>query len=173
MIDYETKEVVLRPAYGNEVRYSFSEWEQINNETIPELISRTRKEADTLAEAISKNSLQENTVLYRGAGDTARTFEKLGVTNDDLTSIEKLREKIVGKVYTEKGFMSVAPSSEKGFTKKINFIIECEEGTPLADFYEWNSGEGEILLNKGQKFDIKSVEEIDGKFYVHMRTIGK
>ena len=169
LLDFKNQEVCLIGFGGNEKRVSFKDWEFNYMETIPELIARTEKEANILESAISKSKLKENAIFYRAAGNSARLFEKLGITNNDLT-LEGLK-KLEGKVYTEKGFMSASPDSNLVFNKNINFIMYCEAGTPIGDFADWNSAEKEVLLNKGQKFDINKVEERNGKFFIHMTTI--
>lgn len=104
--------------------------------------------------ALSKASLPQETVVRRGSNYNMLT--ELGMGN--ITSDNK--DRVIGAIVQDKGFLSTSPDSHGGFSESIEYIIKVPEGSqamyiaPISEF----KNEKELLINCGGKFMVEDVE---------------
>lgn len=110
--------------------------------------------------------------VYRGVDGRV-----LGIRSTD--SVESLRKKLVGKTFTDKGFMSTSKSldvakdfSQRGafdeYEAEIQAILVLDIDGVKTSYI--NSGLGEVLLNKGTKITYTDVRKEDGIVYIYGRA---
>ena len=171
LVDIDQKKIIFKGIYTTNT-YSFTEYENLYGISVQELLINAASDAKTLNQAISKSQLIEDTVLFRGVGQqgasTNSFFRQYGL--DYTMSIEKIADKIVGKEFLDKGFMSCTPIEKLSIVrdKPVKFVLYCKKGMPCADFSNFNSLECETLLGMGQKFEIKNVYKNGKQIVVEM-----
>ena len=101
-----------------------------------------------LSQALSKASVPRNVTLFRGASKIM-----LG------KYINLPPEKLIGKVISDKAFMSTSLVDEGAFDADLTLVIETPEGAQGAYIgnLSYYPDEVEVLLNKGQQMVIKNV----------------
>lgn len=103
--------------------------------------------------ALKKASLPEETIVRRGSG--YNMLQELGI---DVTEANK--DKIIGGIVQDLGFMSTSPNATGGFSESIEYVIKVPQGSqamyvaPISNFYS----EKELLINCGGKFMVDDVE---------------
>lgn len=103
--------------------------------------------------ALKKASLPEETIVRRGSG--YNMLQELGI---DVTEANK--DKIIGGIVQDLGFMSTSPNATGGFSGSIEYVIKVPQGSqamyvaPISNFYS----EQELLINCGGKFMVDDVE---------------
>lgn len=139
------------------VRYTGSAYERMNNylraagsidesNAIKSLIKQCQA-------ALKKASLPEETIVRRGSG--YNMLQELGI---DVTEANK--DKIIGGIVQDLGFMSTSPNATGGFSGSIEYVIKVPQGSqamyvaPISNFYS----EQELLINCGGKFMVDDVE---------------
>lgn len=121
--------------------------------------------------ALNKAKLPEDIVVRRGS-DYKALNGILGQSPD--VRIDNIEE-LVGRIATDKGFLSTTPIANAGFSGDVNFIIELPKGTkaayvaPISNF----RGEKELLIQSGTQYIIKAVEKEPTKLNIFMQAILK
>lgn len=103
--------------------------------------------------ALEKASLPEEVIVRRGSG--YNMLEELGI---DI-SLEN-KDKFIGAIVNEKGFLSTSPASGGGFGGKVEYVIKVPKGSQAmyVDTISRHQGEQELLINSGGKFIVEEVE---------------
>ena len=108
-------------------------------------------------QGLLKASLPEETVVRRGTDfDAVKALFKA----DKGSEIVPNKEKYIGMVIQDKGFMSTSPATHGGFSGDIELIIKVPEGyqamyvAPISR----HKSEQELLINAGTKFVIEDFE---------------
>ena len=116
--------------------------------------------------ALEKASLPEEVIVRRGSDYNILT--ELGI---DIS--EENKNKLVGAIVTDKGFMSTSPDPHGGFTKAIEYVIKVPEGSQAMyiDPISVNRGEREILINRGGRYIIEDIEFIEVNNRSYVKTI--
>ena len=118
-------------------------------------ISSTRyaDEIEQATAALKKASLHEEVIVRRGSD--YNMLRELGI---DISEANK--DKFVGAIVTEKGFLSTSPASGGGFGGDIEYIIKVPQGSQAmyVDTISRHRGEKELLINRGGKYIIENVE---------------
>lgn len=104
--------------------------------------------------ALAKASLPKETIVRRGSG--YNMLDELGIGK--ITSQNK--DKVIGAILQDKGFVSTSPSSRGGFSGSIEYIIKVPQGSQAmyVDSISRFSGEQELLINCGGKYMVEDVE---------------
>lgn len=104
--------------------------------------------------ALAKASLPRETIVRRGS--SYNMLDALGI--GDATSENK--NKFIGAVIEDKGFISTSPSPYGGFSSSIEYIIKLPKGSQAmyVDSISYYQGEEEILINCGGKYKVEDVE---------------
>ena len=167
VIDNRSETVTFRHAFGNETVYTFEEFFKRVGETPSQFIFRTYDEVNMLNDIVSRNEFKEDTVVFRGVGIEA--LKDFGITS--VSSESEIMESL-GRVYTEKGFLSASPINDGRYMdKEVNFIINCKKGKKFADFSLFNSGEQEIVLGSDSRFKITDVKKENNKIKIYMTSL--
>ena len=116
----------------------------------------TTKYSDEIKQAtaaLKKASLPEEVIVRRGSD--YNMLRELGV---DISEANK--DKLVGAIVTDKGFMSTSPASGGGFSGNIEYVIKVPKGSQAmyVDTISRYRGEEELLINRGGKYIIEDVE---------------
>jgi len=112
------------------------------------------KEIEAAKKALSKASLPKDTIVRRGSD--YNMLRDLGLGN--ITKDNK--DKVIGAIVQDKGFISTSPDSRGGFSGNIEYIIKVPQGSqamyvaPISRY----SSEHELLINCGGKYSIEDVE---------------
>lgn len=118
-------------------------------------ISSTRyaDEIKQATAALKKASLPEEVIVRRGSD--YNLLRELGI---DISEASK--DKVVGALVTDKGFMSTSPAPSGGFSGNIEYVIKVPKGSQAmyVDTISRNRGEEELLINRGGKYIIEDVE---------------
>ena len=103
--------------------------------------------------ALRKASLPEEVIVRRGSD-----YNMLGELGIDISEANK--DKMIGAIVTDKGFMSTSPSSYGGFSGDIEYVVKVPKGSQAmyVDTISRHHGEKELLINRGGKYIIKDVE---------------
>lgn len=103
--------------------------------------------------ALKKASLPEEVIVRRGSG--YNMLKELGI---DISEANK--DKFVGAIVTEKGFLSTSPASGGGFGGDIEYVIKVPQGSQAmyVDTISRHRGEEELLINRGGKYIVEDVE---------------
>ena len=103
--------------------------------------------------ALKKASLPEEVIVRRGSDYNMLT--ELGI---DISEANK--DKVIGALVTDKGFMSTSPDPDGGFGGHIEYVIKVPKGSQAMyiDTISVNRGEEELLINRGGKYIIEDVE---------------
>lgn len=103
--------------------------------------------------ALEKASLPEEVIVRRGS--SYNMLKELGI---DIS--EENKDKLVGGIVQELGFMSTSPDSYGGFSRGIEYVVKVPKGSQAmyVDTISWHSGEEELLINRGGKYIINDVE---------------
>lgn len=103
--------------------------------------------------ALKKASLPEDVIVRRGS--RYNVLEELGL---DISKENK--DRLVGGIVQDSGFLSTSPDASGGFDTGIEYIIKIPKGSqamyvaPISQFYS----ERELLVNCGGKFMVDNVE---------------
>ena len=114
---------------------------------------RTKQLIKQCQAALKKASLPEEVIVRRGSG--YNMLKELGI---DVSEANK--DKLVGGIVQDLGFLSTSPDPSGGFSSGIEYVIKIPEGSqamyvaPISRFHS----EREILVNCGGKFMVDDVE---------------
>lgn len=113
----------------------------------------TEEACKVLKEALEHASLPETTVVRRGT--SYNLLESLGV--DDVASN---KDKVVGAVVRDEGFLSTSPYISGGFNDRITYVIEVPKGSQATyvGMHSVHPSEDELLINCGGNYIIRDVE---------------
>lgn len=119
--------------------------------------SSTTRYADEIKacqKALSKASLPKETIVRRGSG--YNMLNELGLGS--VTPQNK--DKFIGAIVQDKGFVSTSPSPSGGFSGSIEYVIKLPQGSQAmyVDSISRFQGEQELLINCGGKYAIEGVE---------------
>ena len=154
--DWETL-ITSEERYGVEV-YTGSAYRDMNKYLRG--ISKSTSYADEIKyakSALKKASLPEDTVVRRGSDFGSL---KAILKTDKGSEIVSNKDKFIGAVVQDKGFMSTSPDPYGGFNDDITYVIKVPKGTdamyvaPISR----HSSENELLLNAGTKFIVEDFE---------------
>lgn len=111
------------------------------------------KEIEQATAALKKASLPEEVIVRRGSD--YNMLRELGV---DISEANK--DKLIGAIVTDKGFMSTSPASGGGFSGDIEYVVKVPKGSQAmyVDTISRHRGEEELLINRGGKYIIEDVE---------------
>ncbi len=114
---------------------------------------RTKQLIKQCQAALKKASLPEEVIVRRGSG--YNMLKELGL---DIS--ENNKDKLIGGVVQDLGFLSTSPDPSGGFSSGIEYVIKIPEGSqamyvaPISQFHS----ERELLVNCGGKFMVDDVE---------------
>lgn len=116
--------------------------------------TRYEKEIKACQKALSKASLPKETIVRRGSG--YNMLDELGIGN--VTPENK--DKFIGAIVQDKGFVSTSPSPSGGFSGSIEYVIKLPQGSQAmyVDSISRFQGEEELLINCGGKFQVEGVD---------------
>lgn len=115
--------------------------------------TRYANEIKQATAALKKASLPEEVIVRRGSD--YNMLRELGV---DISEANK--DKLIGAIVTDKGFMSTSPASGGGFSGDIEYVVKVSKGSQAmyVDTISRHRGEEELLINRGGKYIIEDVE---------------
>lgn len=129
------------------------------------------KEIEAARTALSKASLPKDVVVRRGSD--YNMLNDLGLGN--ITPQNK--DRVIGALVHDKGFVSTSPSSGGGFSGSIEYVIKVPQGSQAMyiDSISHYQGERELLINCDGKYSVEDVE-FDGwgdvnKIYLTLRNL--
>lgn len=135
--------------------------------------TKYEKEIKACQKALSKASLPRETIVRRGSG--YNMLDELGIGN--ITPQNK--DKFIGAIVQDKGFVSTSPSPDGGFSGSIEYVIRLPEGSQamyVASISHF-SHEEELLINCGGKYMVEDVEfgSLGGvkKIYMTLKNLQK
>ena len=108
---------------------------------------------DDLNTLLDANPLQEEIFVKRGIN--TRALEQM-IGTETITDASA-----VGKVITDKGFMSTTPYKMGGFGGNTQLFIKCPKGTKGTYIADWcaNPAEKEFLIAPNQKMIVRKIEK--------------
>lgn len=139
--------------------YSRTGYTDINNYlrfgTVPKQMPKSKmlQYVDDLNALLDANPLQEEIFVKRGI-NTRALNQMLGT--ETITDASA-----VGKVITDKGFMSTTPYKMGGFGGNTQLFIKCPKGTKGTYIADWcaNPAEKEFLIAPNQKMIVRKIEK--------------
>lgn len=139
------------------VSYTGSAYEAMNDylraKGVYDASDRTKQLIKQCQAALKKASLPEEVIVRRGSG--YNMLKELGI---DISEANK--DKLIGGVVQDLGFLSTSPDPSGGFSSGIEYVIKIPEGSqamyvaPISQFHS----ERELLVNCGGKFMVDDVE---------------
>ena len=139
--------------------YSRTGYTDINNYlrfgNVPKQMPKSQmlQYVDDLNALLDANPLQEEIFVKRGI-NTRALEQMLGA--ETITDASA-----VGKVITDKGFMSTTPYKMGGFGGNTQLFIKCPKGTKGTYIADWcaNPAEKEFLIAPNQKMIVRKIEK--------------
>ena len=139
--------------------YSRTGYTDINNYlrfgTVPKQMPKSQmlQYVDDLNALLDANPLQEEIFVKRGIN--TRALEQM-LGTETITDASA-----VGKVITDKGFMSTTPYKMGGFGGNTQLFIKCPKGTKGTYIADWcaNPAEKEFLIAPNQKMIVRKIEK--------------
>ena len=115
--------------------------------------TRYAEEIKQATAALKKASLPEEAIVRRGSD--YNMLRELGI---DISEANK--DKLIGAIVTDKGFMSTSPASGGGFSGDIEYVVKVPKGSQAmyVDTISRHRGEEELLINRGGKYIVDDVE---------------
>lgn len=145
---------------------------------LPNESSRTRYEnlIENLSSALNDKTLGQNAKLYRGVYDFHLDDLKLTPADLEDKSEDWFKEKLVGKVYTDKAFQSTSIDPSSSFSGKFKIEYNANEDTNgmyIADLSRFPN-EKEFLINKNTSAIIQDVQLLtNGSGRKYLKIIAK
>lgn len=143
------------------IKYTGDDYANINNSLrgVETLTLENQTTVEVLKSALDNSALPHDMTLYRGT-----STEALGALQD--LSVDEL----VGKTFTEQGFMSTSTSNvvAEGFSGNMQMTIEASKGAQALDISSISqyTTEAEVLFNTGQEMLITSAEVKNGILHI-------
>ncbi len=139
------------------IKYTGDDYVNINNSLrgLDTLSPENQATVEAMKSALDNSALPQDMTLYRGTSTEA------------LGSLQNLSvDELVGKTFTEQGFMSTSTSNviAEGFSGNMKMTIEASKGAQALDISSISqyTTEAEVLFNAGQEMLITSAEVSDG-----------
>ena len=139
------------------IKYTGDDYVNINNSLrgMDTLTLENQAIVEAMKSALENSALPQDMTLYRGTSTEA------------LGSLQNLSvDELVGKTFTEQGFMSTSTSKAiaEGFSGNMKITIEASKGAQALDISTVSqyTTEAEVLFNAGQEMLIISAEVSDG-----------
>lgn len=139
------------------VSYTGSAYESMNDYLKTKGIygapDRTKQLIKQCRAALKKASIPEEVIVRRGSG--YNMLKELGI---DISEANK--DKLIGGIVQDFGFLSTSPDPSGGFSSSIEYIIKIPKGSQamyVAPISQLPS-ERELLVNCGGKFMVDDVE---------------
>lgn len=139
------------------VSYTSSAYEAMNDYLRTKGIygapDRTKQLIKQCRAALKKASIPEEVIVRRGSG--YNMLKELGI---DISEANK--DKLIGGIVQDFGFLSTSPDPSGGFSSSIEYIIKIPKGSqamyvaPISQI----PSERELLVNCGGKFMVDDVE---------------
>lgn len=149
-----------------------------------EMSQEVQRDINNMTEMISRSTYSEDMTLYRGYKFTNDRIDKFfRISTDKLknSSVQELRNNLLGRRITDSGFMSTTAVKEKGFSDyPIQMSIKFSKGSqgmymePFSahgegakrnwdgdSMQEYFGQEMEVLLQRDSSFKISSVDKND------------
>lgn len=103
--------------------------------------------------ALKKASLPEEVIVRRGSD--YNMLKEFGI---DV--IESNKDKFIGGIVQDLGFLSTSPDPDGGFGGDIEYVVKIPKGSQAmyVDTISRHQGEKELLINKGGKYIIEDVK---------------
>lgn len=143
------------------IKYTGNDYDNINRSLrgIETLAPENHATIEAMKTALDNSALPQDMVLYRGT------------STEVLGSLQNLStDKLVGKVITERGFMSTTTNSAvaKGFSGNMQMTIQASQGVQALDVSSISqyAMESEVLFNAGQDMMITAAEVKEGVLYI-------
>ena len=113
---------------------------------------------DGATEGLSKWSSAEDMMTYRGA-NLHWTANLLGGTENQMSNAAFLQSRI-GKMVTDKGFMSTGTHINSAWTNDVTYTIFARKGISgmYVDPISVNQGEYEFLFNRDTEFKVHMIK---------------
>ena len=133
--------------------------------------TKYEKEIKACQSALSKASLPQETIVRRGSRHNM--LNELGIGEAKPGT----KDKFIGAVVQDKGFVSTSPDSSGGFFDSIEYIIRIPQGSQAmyVDKISRFQGEKELLINCGGKYMVDDIEfDRDGdikKIYMTLKNL--
>jgi hypothetical protein len=134
----------------------------------PTLLDRYNKIVTGLDSAFNKSPLPEALILHRGVGP--KFAEHLGATIDTPETMEAL----VGKVFTEKGFMSASVGRNAAFTGKVYLMIRVPQGydainvMPISVF---GTDEREVIIRRNARYIVHAAHKVGPSWHMEIEIV--
>ena len=112
-------------------------------------------------------------VVRRGSGYNSLKGLLGKKSSIDREYVEKNKEKLIGSVCREDGFLSTSPDPSGGFNREIEYIIKVPQGSQgayIASISEFRS-EKEYLLNAGSTFVVKDIDTEYSTIKVYLELV--
>ena len=142
--------------------------------TVP-LKSRMTYYSDSLSYSISKIKLPQNMILYRGIDEkgVSSIFASQDVKDLIYQPVSqenalKLKSKLIGAKYEEKGFMSTAYDINYAKQTKFIFVVKAPknlQGVLVDGLTASKSSTKEVLVNKGYIWQVTDVTPVINRNY--------
>ena len=139
--------------------YTGSSYATINTDLREGKISSTRIQnlINGATSGLSKWQTGQDMITFRGA-NLHWTANLLGGTETQMSDAAFLRSKI-GKVVTDKGFMSSGTHKDSSWSAEVDYTIFVRKGTKgmYVDPISMNAGEYEFLFNRDTSFKVHMI----------------
>jgi len=136
------------------------------------LTKKDKNTIEALDSLINTNKLKENILLHRndGFGFIEAKFGFYPGSDSASEIINKIRATGITEL-SDKGFYSTSAIKDNNVFKKrmVSLQIKAKKGTNA--FITTNYDESEIILKRNQKFKILSIEEVNSKIKIVIKTI--
>lgn len=140
-------------------RYTGSWYSEMNTDLREGLVSSEsiRKLIDGATSGLAKWQTPHDMVTFRGA-NLHWTANLLGGTEAQMSDAAFLRSRI-GKIVTDKGFMSSGTHKDSSWYADVNYTIFARKGTKgmYVDPISRNKGEYEFLFNRDTEFKVHMI----------------
>lgn len=140
-------------------RYTSSFYREMNGDlrSGKYLTSRLKWDIDNCTSALSKCSIAEDVVVYRGMGSQRSVARFLGVPESSLTD-QVVRDSLIGTRATEKGFLSSAIVPGSAWSGcKLDLYLPKGTQAMFVDPVSTHSGELEVLIQRNSTFEVKEI----------------
>ncbi|MGD6742143.1 putative T7SS-secreted protein [Streptomyces sp. BH106] len=120
---------------------------------------------DNIDSAMSKSTLPEDLVVHR-ATDLDHWLKEFDVKDPQA---------LTGKTLTDDGYLSTSLGPTRFTHTESVLHLRAPEGTHgmWVDEISQNRGERELLLDRGQKFQVSEVANVDGKYHIYGEIVAK
>lgn len=119
--------------------------------------SSVKYHIDNCTSALSKTSVADDVLVYRGMGTQSSVARMLGVDEVHL-KIDTVRDSLIGTRFTEKGFLSTAIVPDSAWRGcKLDIYIPKGAQAMYVDPVSTHSGELELLIQRNSTFEVKEI----------------